>query len=133
MILKFSLLDIEIIMRAKHITGYDRGELTAILFMIGFVLNINHSLGVRVAKVGRMWRSIVNHGFIYGITGLVRKDAGRKTRDDLLNVMFLTHCKNVVIHLHVVPEEVTVGAHVGKQPAHQSCQVYHMGWLVFLK
>ena len=39
----------------------------------------------------------------------------------------------MVIHLHVVPEEVAVGAHVGEQAADQRRQVDHVGGPVLLE
>ena len=44
--------------------------------------------------------------------------------------MFVTRGQDVVIHLHVIPEEVAVPAHVGEEAAHQSSQVDDVGRLM---
>ena len=45
-------------------------------------------------------------------------------------MVFVTRGQDVIVHLHVVPEEVAVPAHVGKEAAHQSRQVDDVSWLV---
>ena len=45
----------------------------------------------------------------------------------------MTRGQDVVVHLHVVPEEVAVPAHVGKEAAHQSCQVDDVSRLMLSK
>ena len=47
--------------------------------------------------------------------------------------MFVTRGQDVVVHLHVVPEEVAVPAHVGKETAHQSRQVDDVSRLMLSK
>ena len=39
------------------------------------VLYVNHPFGVSVPKVGAVRWAIVNHGLVYGVSGLVRKNA----------------------------------------------------------
>jgi len=55
-----SVLKVEVVMWAKHICRYDRCELTSVLLVICSILNIYHSLGVRIAEIGAVWRAVVN-------------------------------------------------------------------------
>jgi hypothetical protein len=56
--MSFALL--EIIMRSKNIARNDRGEHASMLLIVSMVLHINQPLGMAVAKVGRMGRTIVH-------------------------------------------------------------------------
>ena len=71
-----TILQIEVVMRPKHIGGDNRGELAAMLHVIALVHHINHSLGEGVSKVAVVRRSVMHHGLIYGVCGLVGEDAG---------------------------------------------------------
>ena len=49
---------------------------------------------------------------------LVWEYAGGEAGDDLPDAELVTHAEHVVVHRHVVPEKVQVGAHVVEQAAH---------------
>ena len=57
------------------------------------------------------------HGFVDGISCLVGKDAGGEARDDLFDSEIVAGVEDVVVHEHVVPEEVQVGPQVVEQSA----------------
>ena len=80
-----------------------------------------------------MWRSVVDHCLVNWVARLVREDAGGEAGHQLLHSKLVAHLQDVVVHLHVLPEEVTVGAHVGKEAANESGKVDHVGRLVLLK
>ena len=75
----------------------------------------------------------MNHRLVDRVARLVREDAGGEAGDQLLHSKLVAHLQDVVVHLHVLPEEVTVGAHVGKEATNEGSEVDHMGWLVLLK
>lgn len=60
------------------------------------VLHINHTFSVRIAKVGSVGRSVMNHCFIYRICCLVWKNACRETRNTFLHL-----CSTTKQHQHV--------------------------------
>jgi len=45
----------------------------------------------------------------------------------------MTCFKNVLIYLHIAPEEVKVVANLGIQPTNKSCQMNNMSWLILFK
>ena len=80
-----------------------------------------------------MWWPVVDHRLVDGVGGLVGEDAGGEAGHQLLHAKLVAHLQDVVVHLHVLPEEVTVGAHVGKEAANEGGKVDHVGRLVLLK
>ena len=75
----------------------------------------------------------MNHCLVNWVAGLVREDTGGEAGHQLLHSKLVAHLQNVVVHLHVLPEEVAVGAHVGKEAANKGSKVDHVGRLVLLK
>ena len=75
----------------------------------------------------------MNHCLVDWVARLVREDASGEAGDQLLHSKLVAHLQDVVVHLHVLPEEVTVGAHVGKEAANEGSKVDHMSWLMLLK
>ena len=75
----------------------------------------------------------MNHCLVNWVAGLVREDAGGEAGHQLLHSELVAHLQDVVVHLHVLPEEVAVGAHVGKEAANEGSKVDHVGRLVLLK
>jgi len=80
------ILKIVVVMGTKDVGRNDRGEVAAILLVVSLVLNINHTLGVSVAKVGLVRRTIVNHGLVDGVAGLVGENASGKAGNNLLDL-----------------------------------------------
>lgn len=66
------------------------------------VQHVNHPLGVAVAKVGVVWRSIVDHVLVNGVLGLVGEDTRGQAGDDLDHIRFVAHQQDVVVHHQVV-------------------------------
>ena len=75
----------------------------------------------------------MDHCLVNWVARLVREDAGGEAGHQLFHSKLVAHLQDVVVHLHVLPEEVTVGAHVGKEATDEGSQVDHVGWLVLLK
>lgn len=123
-----AVLQVVVVMGAIHIGGDHAGEVAAILLIVGPVEDINHPLGIRVAKVGVMRGPIVDHGLINGIGGLVREDAGGQTRDHLGDLGLVGTSQDVVIHLDVVPEEAHRVFHVLEESSNHGRKVDHVGW-----
>lgn len=53
------------------------------------ILYVYQSLSMGIAVVGWMRGSIVHHCFIDGVAGLVRKDAGGQTGDNLRTALLV--------------------------------------------
>lgn len=76
-----SVLNRKIIMWAVDI-GWDDGcEVASIFFSVSTVHSINETFRICVSFVGGVGRTVVKHGFINGISGLIGKDAGGKHGD----------------------------------------------------
>ena len=67
------------------------------MLIVALVHDIDHTFGVGVTVVGGVRRTIVDHGLVNGVGGLVRKDACREARDDLLNFVLVAQGEDVVI------------------------------------
>ena len=80
-----------------------------------------------------MWWPVVDHRLVDWVGRLVGEDAGGEAGDQLLHAKLVAHLQDVVVHLHVLPEEVTVGAHVGEEPSNKSSKVDHMSRLVLFE
>lgn len=50
------------------------------------VLDVDHTLGMSVPKVGVVRRTVVHHGFIDGIGSLVRENASGQAGNDLFDL-----------------------------------------------
>ena len=128
-----ALLDVEVVVRPEHVTGDDGGEHAAVLLVVGLVLDVDHPLGVGVAEVGGVRRTVVDHGLVYGVGRLVGEDAGGEAGDQLGHSELVTGGQDVVVHLHVVLVEITVGAHVGEESPDPGGEMDHVGGTVLLE
>lgn len=52
------------------------------------VHDIDHALGVGVTVVGVVGRTLVDHGLVNGVGGLVGENASGQAGDDLLDLQF---------------------------------------------
>jgi hypothetical protein len=69
------VVDGEVIVRPKDVGRHHRGPFAAVLVGVTSVLHVDHPLGVGVARVGRVRRSVVDHGLVDGIpAGVGRRD-----------------------------------------------------------
>ena len=75
----------------------------------------------------------MNHGLVDGVAGLVGEDAGGQAGHHLPHIELVAHLQDDVVHLHVVPEKVTVCLHVGKESSDEGGEVDHVRGLVLLK
>ena len=71
-----TILNGKVVMRSINVGGNNAGKVATILFGVGTIQGINEALGVGISLIGRMRRTIVQHGFVNGIGRLVGKDAG---------------------------------------------------------
>ena len=100
-----SLFNTKIVVRSINVGGNNGGKIASIFFGIGTIHGINQSFGIGIAFVGRMRRSIVQHGFINGIRRLVGKNARAQKADELLNLVNTTAFHDIVIHENVFTKE----------------------------
>jgi hypothetical protein len=71
------------------------------LLIVSVVLDINETLGVAVAKVRWMRRTIVDHGLVNWIRRFVWKDTSRQTGNHFLHLMLETGVQNIVVYLKI--------------------------------
>jgi hypothetical protein len=48
------VLEVEVVVLAIYVSGYDGGEVTVVLLLVCSVLDVNHALGVRIPKLGEI-------------------------------------------------------------------------------
>lgn len=80
-----AVVEVKVVVLPEDIRRNDRSEVATMLRLVHAVLDVHHTLRVRVAFVGEVRRAVVNHGFIDGKRRLVGKDAGRQARHELLD------------------------------------------------
>ncbi len=127
------ILEVEVIMRTVDVSGDDGGELAAILLCIRVVRDINHALGVSVGAVREVWRTVVHHGLVDGVRGLVREDTSRETGDELLHLVLVRALDNVVVHGEVIVVELNGILHVAEETTDKGSQVNHVSGSVLLE
>ena len=77
--------------------------------------------------------TIVNHGFVDGVSGLVREDACGEAWDDLFDIKLFSQRKDIVVDGHVNSEKFEVGSHITVESSDFSSKVENVGWSVFFK
>ena len=55
-----AVLHVEVVVRPEHVGRDDGGEAAAVLLVVGPVLHVHQTLGVAVAEVGRVRRTVVD-------------------------------------------------------------------------
>ena len=78
-----AVLEVIVVVRPVDVCGDDAGKHAAVLLVVGMVRNVNHALGVGVAKVGVVRRAVVNHRLVDGVRSLVGEDARRQAAHHL--------------------------------------------------
>jgi hypothetical protein len=73
--------------------------------MYVLVLDINHPLRMRVAKVALMRGPGVDLVLIQGVLDLIREDTRRKARDDLCRATLVRGFEDVVVDEEIVAQE----------------------------
>jgi hypothetical protein len=127
------ILQVEVVVRAIDIGGDNGGEHAPVFLMVSLVGHIDHTLCMRIGGVREVWRSIVHHGFVDGEGSLVGKDAGGQTRHQFLDAKLVRQLDHVLVHRHIVVEELHWVLLVFKKPTHKGRQVNHVRWFVGLK
>lgn len=79
-----AIIEVEVVIFAENVRRNDGGEVATVLSLVHTVLQVHHALSVGVAFIGEVRRSVVNHGFVYRKRRLVREDASREARHELL-------------------------------------------------
>ena len=118
----------------KTPSGSVPGEHVPVLLVVSPVHDVDHPLGVGVAKVGVVRRPVVHHGLVYRVGRLVGEDAGGEAGDELLHSGVVAALQDVVVHPDVVAEEVAVGSEVGEQAAHlgdKQQQLTRFAWRLY--
>jgi len=127
------VLEIIVVVGTKDVGGNDRGEVAAILLVVCLVLDIDHTLSVGIAKVGLVRRTVVDHGLIDRVGGLVGEDAGGKAGNNLLDTKDLRSLKDVVINKQIITKEIELVFHVLEKTTDKGSQMNDMGGLVLFK
>ena len=122
-----------VIIRTVDVGGHDGGEVASVFLSIQTIHHLDHTLGVGVSFVGIVWRTRMNHGFIDGVGRLVREDARRKTRNELLHLELTAQLHHVHVHDNVIIVKLHLVGHVIEQTSDLSSQVNHISRLVFFK
>lgn len=128
-----SILQVEVVVGSVDVAGNDAGELAPVLAGVGLVEDVDHPLGHGVAVVRVVWGPVVDHGLVNRVGRLVGEDTGAEAGDDLLGAGHVSGVEDVVVHAHVVPEEVEASPHVGEESPDESGQVDDVGGLVLLE
>ena len=63
--------NVEIIVRPEDVGGNHRGVVPTMLRFVTAIEDVEHTLGVGIAKVGRVRRAVMNHRFVNGISGCI--------------------------------------------------------------
>jgi len=113
----FALL--EVIVGPKNIARNDRGEHATMLLVVSVVLHVDQPLGMAVAKVGRMGRTVMHlkfnnsviqaskqnqnsyHRLINRVRSFVRKNTRRQAGNHFLHIIFEACVQHVVIYLQI--------------------------------
>ena len=77
--------------------------------------------------------TIVDHGFIDGVSSLVWENASGETGNNLLNLELLGERKDIVVDCHIDSEELQVGLHVAVKTTDLGGQVDDVRGLVFFE
>lgn len=115
-------------MRGLQFLGVEKNGKGKIL-----VEDVDHALGVRVAKVGVVRYSVVDHGLVDRVRRLVGEDARGQARHDLLDVVVVGGREHVGVDGHVDCEKVEVETHVAEEAADHRRQVDDVRGLVLVK
>ena len=112
--------DLEIVERPVDVGGNDGCEVASILLRIKTIHHLNHALGIRVALIRIVWRTIMDHRLIDRIGSLIREDASRETRNQLLHLKFTAQFHHIHVHNDIIIVKLYLVGHVVKQAANLS-------------
>jgi hypothetical protein len=126
-------LNVEIVMRPINIGRNDRGEVTAVFLGVGSAHGINEPLGVGISLVTGVRWSVMQHGLVDGIGGLIGEYAGAEETDEFLDLVDAAAFHDIVVDENVLAKELHLLTHVGKEAPHFGRQVNHVRRLVGLE
>lgn len=108
---------VEIVVRTEHIARNDRGEQAAVLLCVGVIGHVNHALGIAVAVVWRVRRTVMYlstktlglnqqflrlyHCFVNGVACFVRKYASWEAGNDFSDAGFVADLQHIVVYVQV--------------------------------
>lgn len=100
-----TILNAEIIGWTINVGGDNRGKVAPILFGIGTIHGINEAFGVGITLVGGVGWTIVQHGFVDWVGGLVGKDASGEHRHEFFDFVNATTLHDIVVDENVFTKE----------------------------
>lgn len=110
-----TILNAEIIEWTINVGGDNRGKVAPILFGIGTIHGINEAFGVGVTFVGGVGWTIVQHGFVDRVGGLVGKDASGEHGDEFFDFVNATTLHDIVVDENVFTKEFDLGVGGGEE------------------
>jgi hypothetical protein len=66
---------VEVVVWPEDVRRHYRGEVAPVLLLVAAVDDVDHPLRVRITLVGGMWRTVVDHGLVDRVGGLIRENA----------------------------------------------------------
>lgn len=95
--------------------------------LVAAVEDVDHTLRVCVSLVASVRGSVVDHGLVDGVGGLVGEDAGRQARHQLHDLKNPAALHDVVVDEDVLAEELHLVLEVAEQPSHLTSHNGHLG------
>mmetsp|Transcript_27371 Transcript_27371/g.43257 ORF Transcript_27371/g.43257 Transcript_27371/m.43257 type:complete len:295 (-) Transcript_27371:17-901(-) len=121
-----SVLDVEVVVGAVDVCGYDGGEVAAVLLGVGPVHGVDESFGVGVSLVTGVGRSVVEHGLVDGVFGFVGEDACGEHAHEFGHLVDAAVFHDVVVDQSVFSVEFDLLLHISKQSTNLGRQVNNM-------
>ena len=86
--------------------------------LVAAVEDVDHALRVGVPLVTGVRGSVVHHGLVDGVGGLVGEDARRETRHQLLHLVDPAALHDIVVDENVLAEKLNLVLKVAEQPSY---------------
>jgi hypothetical protein len=99
------VLDGKIIVRAVNVGGNDGSEIAPVLFGVGSIHGIDQTLGISISLIAGVRRTVVQHGFVDRVGGLVGENTCGKHGDKLLDFVDSAAFHNVVVNENIFTEK----------------------------
>ena len=112
-----SILNRKIVIRSIDIGGNDGCKVAAIFFGIRPIHCIDKTLGIGVAFIRGMGRSVVQHGFVNWIGGFIGEDTCGQEAHEFFHFVNTRAFHNIVIDENVFSKKFHLLGHVGKEPS----------------
>jgi hypothetical protein len=108
-----TILNGKVVMWSINVGGDNGRKVASIFFRICSVHGINETFGIRVAFVRGVGWTVVKHGFVNGIGGLVGKDAGGEHTDKFFNLGDAAALHDVVVDQNVFAKKFDLAEVLG--------------------